>query len=158
MFNLFKSKFSNCDDWIEGTTKKKDRRFYKTFANMWLNVVILQNKKVFITHGGEIIKNSLIWDENKKEDILECIHDLVFYREYKLKNKIKYPNLWISEATKRIYNRDIDNEPKAFEDMKPHEKLIEIGRRENIKYQKQKKLNDEEYEKLSKEFDKFLGL
>jgi radical SAM superfamily enzyme YgiQ (UPF0313 family) len=28
-------------------------------------------------------------------------------------------------------------EPKAFEDMSPHEKLVEIGRRENIKYNKQ---------------------
>lgn len=159
--------FNSCSEfWAEGKTKKGDRRFYKSWANMWLNVVILQNKKLFITHGGEIIKNSLIWDENKKDDILECIHDLVFYGEYKLKNKKKYPDLWISEETKRIYNRNIDNEPKAYEDMKPHEQLAEIGRRENIKYEKEKKpknnkeqpLTNEEYERLNKEFEKMLGL
>ena len=51
-----------------------------------------------------------------------------------------------------------DDEQKAYEDMKPHEQIAEIGRREIIKFEKEKKLTESEYEKLSKEFDKFLGL
>ena len=95
-------------DWKEGKTQKGLRRFYKLWANVWLNVVILQNNKLFIIYGGEKIKNNLIWDEGKKNIILKEVEELL-----------------------------TGAEPKAFEDMSPHEKLVEIGRRENIKYNKQ---------------------
>lgn len=93
-------------EWKEGKTQKGLRRFYKLWANLWLNVVILQNNKLFIIYGGEKINNNFSWDEAQKNIILKGVEELV-------------------------------TEPKAFEDMLPHEKLVEIGKRENIKYNKQ---------------------
>ncbi len=104
MTSLFKNfKFT---DWKEGKTAKGLRRFFRLSANVWLNVMILPNNKLFIVYGNEKINNKLIWEEGKRHELLSYIEELVNCR----------------------------GDPIAFEDMTQHEKLCEIGKNENIKY------------------------
>jgi hypothetical protein len=94
-------------NWKEGTTKHGNRRFYRLYYGKWLNAVLYPHNKIYITYAGEKINHHLLWDEENKDQILNGVVMLV---------------------------ADI---PKAWEDMKQHEKLAEIGKNENIKYNKQ---------------------
>jgi hypothetical protein len=100
-------------EWKEGKTAKGLRRFYRLWADKWLNVMILQNNKLFIVYANEKVNNTLVWEESKKKEILRAVEELVTGAE----------------------------EAVAFEDMTQHEKLCEIGKNENIKYNIKHKVN-----------------
>lgn len=64
-------------EWKEGKTKKGDTKFYKLWAGLWLNVIIIKNR-LFVIYGKEIIKNKLKWDVNKKDEILIEVEKLTW--------------------------------------------------------------------------------
>lgn len=114
--SLFSGKnFAKLDDWNQSTTQKGQKKLSIKWKNHWINVVFNKTGYLFITFDKEIIHNKLKHMNGEMTDVLfGLLVDLIF--DF-LKKKA--------------------NEPKAWEDMKQHEKLAEIGKNENIKYNKQ---------------------
>jgi hypothetical protein len=108
-------------NWKQGLTKAGKVKFFCKRNDKWVNMGISEvgkKKLVWIIYNNDIIKK----------------HDIKFEDDYeKLKEDV---DKFIEKQAKGLLSDE--DEEKAFEDMKPHEKLVEIGKRENIKYQKSK--------------------
>lgn len=108
-------KFSNNTntDWREGKSKTGNVRYYRLIDGVWANAVIYPHNKLYITYNNKKIKHNILFDETKKVEILNKVYTTIL--------------------------EEVSKEPKAWEDMKHHEQLAEIGRRENIKFEFEEK-------------------
>lgn len=93
--------------WKTGTTKNGNTRHYRLLSGEWVNVIVY-GTKLYITYDSKTIPNKIMYDPAKLPEVLNQVYITVL--------------------------EHVSKEPKAWEDMKPHEQLVEIGKRENIKF------------------------
>lgn len=111
--------------WKEGVTKKGEKKLTTLRNKKWLTVVIYPNDRLFIIYDNKIIKNKLKYSEIHSNDEL-----------YELINAILE-----DKGLQSCTSTELKDKPKAWEDMKPNEQLVEIGIRETIKYFNQMKVD-----------------
>lgn len=112
--------FANWDDWSVGETKHGGLlKWYICFKKVWINVIFYPKGSLFITWGNEKLSHNLKHNGGMSEELFNQIVDLLLDFQSTSNN---------------------DDEPKAYEDMKPHEQLVEIGKRKDKMYEKEKRI------------------
>ena len=59
--------------WKESETKTGKTKYFTKLNNKWLSVVILDNNKLFIIYDNEKVKNNFVWNETRKNNILDQV-------------------------------------------------------------------------------------